>query len=396
MRAVVARDLADAKVEGLSTDRRFATAYNAALQTASIAIACAGYRVTAKTGHHRITVDAIKLALGAGGYADYLEGCRRKRNVIDYTRSHVATETEANEIVKNATEFYELVEAWIASKFPQPQALNDRPTTLVILVRCPSQRIVLQNSPRFPDFLLARLFCSHAFVPGRAVDRHLAPISASDDANELLRHITVRVNEPAAVPALPHAWAVYAVASDVRSGRSVNTESQKSSLSLHEGSAAKAESGLRPVAEKPRYRVNVQASDGDEPRPTVVVHPAVRAEAGVLLNFPPDVIEDVLAGQRAVVESGADLRPDLVPRTTDLLPQVSAQRSQEVRKLPRVPAVLMTARDRCARRAVIFGVVFVVPESAPPLLAWISVAASRPFGDHLGHVVSHTSSSATS
>jgi glycine/D-amino acid oxidase-like deaminating enzyme len=120
MRAVVARDLADAKVEGLSADRRFATAYNAALQAASIAIACAGYRVTAKTGHHRITVDAIKLALGAGAgrYADYLEGCRRKRNVIDYTRSHVATETEANEIVKNATEFYELVEAWIDSKFP--------------------------------------------------------------------------------------------------------------------------------------------------------------------------------------------------------------------------------------------------------------------------------------
>lgn len=120
MRAVVARDLADAKIEGLSTDRRFATAYNAALQTASIAIACAGYRVTAKTGHHRITVDAIKLALGAGAarYADYFEGCRRKRNVIDYTRSHVATETEANEIVKNATEFYELVEAWIDSKFP--------------------------------------------------------------------------------------------------------------------------------------------------------------------------------------------------------------------------------------------------------------------------------------
>jgi glycine/D-amino acid oxidase-like deaminating enzyme len=120
MRAVVARDLADAKVEGLSTDRRFATAYNAALQSASIAIACAGYRVTAKTGHHRITVDAIKLAFGAGAgrYADYFEGCRRKRNVIDYTRSHVATETEADELVKNATEFYELVEAWIDSKFP--------------------------------------------------------------------------------------------------------------------------------------------------------------------------------------------------------------------------------------------------------------------------------------
>lgn len=120
IRALVARDLADAAVSGLSADRRFATAYNAALLAANMAIACAGYRVTAKTGHHKISFDSIKLALGAGAdkYADYFETCRRKRNVIDYTRSHVATDTEAEEIVAKATEFHEFVEAWIASKFP--------------------------------------------------------------------------------------------------------------------------------------------------------------------------------------------------------------------------------------------------------------------------------------
>ena len=120
MRALIARDLADAQVAGLSADRRFATAYNAALQTANMAIACAGYRVTAKTGHHKITVDAISLALGttASSYADYFETCRRKRNVIDYTRSQVATDSEADEIVKKTTEFYELVETWIDSKLP--------------------------------------------------------------------------------------------------------------------------------------------------------------------------------------------------------------------------------------------------------------------------------------
>ncbi len=120
MRALVARDLADAQVPGLSADRRFATAYNAALQTANMAIACAGYRVTAKTGHHKVTVEAITLAVGyaARAYADYFETCRRKRNAIDYTRSHVATDTEAEEILNKAREFYDLVEAWIASKFP--------------------------------------------------------------------------------------------------------------------------------------------------------------------------------------------------------------------------------------------------------------------------------------
>ena|SRR5688500_9298421 len=74
---------------------------------------------TAKMGHHKVTVDAITLALGAavGPYADYLETCRRKRNVIDYTRAAVATDSEAEEIVSKAKEFHELVETWIGSKF---------------------------------------------------------------------------------------------------------------------------------------------------------------------------------------------------------------------------------------------------------------------------------------
>jgi len=120
MRALVARDLADAGIAGLSADRRFATAYNAALQAVHMAIAFAGYRVTAKTGHHKVSFHSMKLALGAGAdkYADYFETCRRKRNVIDYTRSHVATDTEAKEILEKATEFYDVVEAWIDAKFP--------------------------------------------------------------------------------------------------------------------------------------------------------------------------------------------------------------------------------------------------------------------------------------
>ena len=119
IRALVARDLADAKVARLSADRRFATAYNAALLTAHMAITYAGYRLTAKTGHHKVSFDSIKLAVGAGAdkYADHFETCRRKRNVIDYTRAQVATDTETEEIVEKAAEFHEFVETWIDSKF---------------------------------------------------------------------------------------------------------------------------------------------------------------------------------------------------------------------------------------------------------------------------------------
>jgi len=120
IRALIARDLADAALDGLSADRRFATAYNAALQAANMAIACAGYRIMSKVGHHRVSLETTKLALGkpAHKYADYFETCRRKRNTIDYTFSNVATETEAKEILVEANEFYNHVEDWITKNHP--------------------------------------------------------------------------------------------------------------------------------------------------------------------------------------------------------------------------------------------------------------------------------------
>ncbi|MDT4954228.1 MAG: hypothetical protein QOJ02_2366 [Acidobacteriota bacterium] len=54
LRQLVARDLADAMVEGLSADRRFTTAYNAVRQLSKMAIACDGYRVTSGPGHNQI------------------------------------------------------------------------------------------------------------------------------------------------------------------------------------------------------------------------------------------------------------------------------------------------------------------------------------------------------
>jgi uncharacterized protein (UPF0332 family) len=120
MRALIARDLADASIAGLSADRRFATAYNAALQAANMAIAVAGYRIVSKVGHHRVSLDTTKLVLGksADKYADYFETCRRKRNTIDYTFSNVATETEAKEILDQAADFYNKIEDWIAKNHP--------------------------------------------------------------------------------------------------------------------------------------------------------------------------------------------------------------------------------------------------------------------------------------
>ena len=115
LRRLIARDLADASIPELSEDRRFATAYNAALQTAKMATACAGYRIASVPGHHRLTFEGANLALGksAATLTDYFDACRRKRNEIDYTGATIATRTEADELLVHVKAFLELVEKWI-------------------------------------------------------------------------------------------------------------------------------------------------------------------------------------------------------------------------------------------------------------------------------------------
>jgi uncharacterized protein (UPF0332 family) len=85
-----------------------------------MAIACAGYRIASVPGHHRLTFEGAKLAVGksAEALADYFDACRRKRNEIDYTGAAIATSTEADELVLHAKSFLDLVERWIESNHP--------------------------------------------------------------------------------------------------------------------------------------------------------------------------------------------------------------------------------------------------------------------------------------
>jgi hypothetical protein len=119
LRAIVERDLNDAKVPGLSADRQFATAYNAVLQLAKMAVACAGYRVVGQ-GHHLTTFEAVELAMGRSvtPLAHYFETCRRKRNMLDYDMANVATATEVQELLEKAEQFRTLVEQWVTQYYP--------------------------------------------------------------------------------------------------------------------------------------------------------------------------------------------------------------------------------------------------------------------------------------
>lgn len=119
---IVDRDLADAEIKGLSHDRRFITAYNAALQLTTIVLRAHGFRANPnKVGHHRVSIDALSEILGKelAELSHYLHACRMKRHVSDYSSSGEVSPSESSEIVHEVKQFRAFVIKWIKSNHPQ-------------------------------------------------------------------------------------------------------------------------------------------------------------------------------------------------------------------------------------------------------------------------------------
>jgi hypothetical protein len=108
---LIERDLEDCQIESLSLDRRFATAYGAALNIASYVIRKNGYRVSGKVGHHKITFDVASKILGESisKFVDFFDICRRKRNKVDYDLADVVSLTEVDELISTVKKFRTIV-----------------------------------------------------------------------------------------------------------------------------------------------------------------------------------------------------------------------------------------------------------------------------------------------
>ena len=120
LRALIKRDIEDAKISEVSIDRRFATAYGAAVNLARMAVFCAGYRVLAVAGHHRTSFEAAVGALGPKSeeVCTYFDTCRRKRNKIDYDFAEVASESEVEDLLDQVLSFQTMIEQWVAENYP--------------------------------------------------------------------------------------------------------------------------------------------------------------------------------------------------------------------------------------------------------------------------------------
>jgi uncharacterized protein (UPF0332 family) len=116
---LVKRDIKDAKVSVLSSDRKFATAYNAVLQSATILLYCKGYR-TSGMGHHFTVFESMKEILGQDYFelADYFDSCRAQRNVTDYSYPGEVSIAEAEELIQSAEDFLQTVLKWLKTNYP--------------------------------------------------------------------------------------------------------------------------------------------------------------------------------------------------------------------------------------------------------------------------------------
>ena len=117
--AVFERDMADAQAEALSTDRRFTTAYNAALMVARAALAASGYR-TSGEGNHYWTIQSLAFTLKPDAKTIRIfNKFRQKRNISDYEMIGMISEQEVSEMISLAQELRDMVTEWLKKNHPE-------------------------------------------------------------------------------------------------------------------------------------------------------------------------------------------------------------------------------------------------------------------------------------
>jgi hypothetical protein len=90
-------------------------AYNAARTLATVSIRASGYRVKPFGGAHYNTFLALTAAMGAAydTLAIYFDGCRQARNDLSYGAASVVSDSDADELLKKASEFRGSIEEWL-------------------------------------------------------------------------------------------------------------------------------------------------------------------------------------------------------------------------------------------------------------------------------------------
>jgi hypothetical protein len=112
--------LQDAQKGGISNDWRFGIAYNAALKLCTVLLHATGFRPAHESAHYR-TLASLPFILGETKKddADFLETCRRKRNVVEYDRVGAVTNDDVHELVQFVQELREETSRWLSCHHPE-------------------------------------------------------------------------------------------------------------------------------------------------------------------------------------------------------------------------------------------------------------------------------------
>jgi uncharacterized protein (UPF0332 family) len=117
--AVFERDMADAQIENMSVDRKFVTAYIAALTMARAALAASGYR-TSGEGAHYLTIQSLTFTLRLDtGTIRKFNKLRQKRNISDYEMIGMVSEQEVAETIALAEDLRDMVTEWLKKNHPE-------------------------------------------------------------------------------------------------------------------------------------------------------------------------------------------------------------------------------------------------------------------------------------
>ncbi len=108
------RHIADAKVEAVSVETRFTSAYTAARMLADVGLLAHGYRtLTSKPGHHQTAIQALPLTLGVdAAIVRRLDMLRKQRHLTEYS-GDLIPESALAECLAQAEGLLELARAWL-------------------------------------------------------------------------------------------------------------------------------------------------------------------------------------------------------------------------------------------------------------------------------------------
>jgi hypothetical protein len=116
---VIERDLRVSGDKNMDSDWRFVVAYNASLQTATIALHASGFEAAKGGGAHHYTIESLRLTINASvERVNELQAFKAKRAASVYEMIGIASETEIDGLRNLALELRDQVLAWMKKTHP--------------------------------------------------------------------------------------------------------------------------------------------------------------------------------------------------------------------------------------------------------------------------------------